>query len=614
MRSPSHQDIRNVAIIAHVDHGKTTLVDALLKHTHVFRDNQQAGELIMDSNPLERERGITILAKNTAINYKGVKINIIDTPGHVDFSGEVERVISMADGCLLVVDAVDGPMPQTRSVLKKALATGLKPLVVINKVDRPNARPKEVVSLVQDLFLELATDAEQLDFPFLYTSARFAYATADLDTAPSDMEPLLEAMVHQLPPPSGDSQAPLQLLVSALDYDNHLGQIAIGRIFQGALSVGETVVLIGRTGQQFPYKIDRLYVFYGLGRQEVQQAAAGEIVAVAGVDQVSIGDTIAAADDPQALPPIIVEEPTVSITMGVNTSPLAGREGQSSTSRQLHARLLRELQTNVSLRVQETDLADEFLVSGRGELHLAILIETMRREGLEFQVSKPEAVLKEVDGVTLEPFELLMIDTQENFIGPLAENLAPRLARMTDMRYDGHGNVHVEFKVPTRGLIGFNSYFLRVARGNGVMNSQFLGYEPLQKEIRSTRSGALVSSEAGSALTNGLNNAQARGITFVEPGTSVYEGMVVGLQARDDDMVVNVCKEKKQSNVRAASADIALRLTPAVIMSLEECLDFINPDELVEVTPKSLRLRKKVLSNDERYRMARDRKVRVEAN
>lgn len=613
MDSHSRNDIRNVAIIAHVDHGKTTLVDALLKQTHTFRANQQMGELIMDSNPLERERGITILAKNTAVSYKGVKINIIDTPGHADFSGEVERVISMANGCLLVVDAVDGPMPQTRYVLKKALAQGLKPLVVINKVDRPNARVQEVERLVQDLFLELATDAEQLDFPILYASARLGYAVADPNAAPRDMEPLCEAILHQIPPPSGDGEAPLQLLVAALDYDNHLGQIAIGRISRGSLSIGEPVARIDREGQQSTYKIERLYVFQGLERLEVRQAAAGEIVAVAGVEQVAIGDTIASAQYPEALPRIIVDEPTVSITLGVNTSPFAGREGQSSMSRQLHARLVRELQTNISLRVQEADSPNEFLVSGRGELHLGILIETMRREGFEFQVSKPEAVLKESDGGILEPYELLMIDTQEDFIGPLQENLAPRLAKMMDMRYDGQGNVHLEFRIPTRGLIGFISYFLRVTRGNGVMNSQFLAYEPLQGEIRSTRSGALLASETGVAVAYGLNNAQGRGITFVEPGTPVYQGMIVGLQTRDDDMVVNVCKEKKQTNIRSSTSDIAVHLTPPVIMSLEECLDFINPGELLEVTPKSLRLRKKVLSNDERYRRGRNQQVRVEA-
>jgi GTP-binding protein len=613
MTSAPRYEIRNVAIIAHVDHGKTTLVDALLKQSHVFRANQQVGELIMDSNPLERERGITILAKNTAVIYKGVKINIIDTPGHADFSGEVERVINMADGCLLVVDGVDGPMPQTRYVLKKALAKGLKPVVVINKLDRANARVPEVERLVQDLFLELATDAEQLDFPILYASARLGYAVADINAAPRDMEPLFEAILHQIPPPSSDAEAPLQLLVAALDYDNHLGQIAIGRISRGSISIGESVLRIDREGQQSPYKVERLYVFQGLERREVKQAAAGEIVVVAGMDEVAIGDTITSVQYPEALPTIIVDEPTVSITLGVNTSPFAGQVGRSSLSRQLHSRLLRELQTNVSLRVENTDSADEFLVVGRGELHLAILIENMRREGYEFQVSKPEAVLKTRDGVTLEPYEILTIDTREEFIGTLAENLALRLAKMTDMRYDGQGGVRLEFKLPTRGLIGFHGHFLRVIHGSGVMNSQFLDYEPLHGDVRSSRSGALVASETGVAVTYGLNNAQGRGSTFVEPGTPVYEGMIVGLQTREDDMVVNVCREKKLTNMRSSTSDIAIRLTATVIMSLEECLDFINPDELVEVTPTSLRLRKKVLPNDERYRLSRHRRVRVEA-
>ena len=613
MNSHPRYDIRNVAIIAHVDHGKTTLVDALLKQSHVFRANQQVGELIMDSNPLERERGITILAKNTAVTYKGVKINIIDTPGHADFSGEVERVINMADGCILVVDVVDGPMPQTRYVLKKALAKGLKPLVVINKVDRPNIRIQEVEKQVQDLFLDLATDAEQLDFPILYASARLGYAVADLNAAPRDMEPLFEAVVHQIPPPSGDAEAPLQLLVAALDYDNHLGQIAIGRIFRGSISIGEPVVRIDREGHQSTYKVERLYFFQGLERRSVQQAAAGEIVVVAGIEQVAIGDTIASVQYPEALPLIVIDEPTVSITLGVNTSPFAGKEGRSSLSRQLYARLLRELQTNVSLRVEKTDSSDEFLLFGRGELHLGILIETMRREGYEFQVSKPEPVFKARDGVTLEPYELLMIDTREEFIGTLSENLALRLAKMTDMRYDGQGNVRLEFKLPTRGLIGFHGHFLRVIHGNGVMNSQFLGYEPLRGDVRSSRSGVLVASETGIAVTYGLNNAQSRGSTFVEPGTQIYEGMIVGLQSRDDDLVVNVCKEKKLTNIRSSTSDIGIRLTTPVVMSLEECLDFINPDELVEVTPTNLRLRKKVLPNDERYRQGRHRKVRVEA-
>jgi GTP-binding protein len=612
-------DIRNVAIIAHVDHGKTTLVDALLKQSHVFRANQQVGELIMDSNPLERERGVTILAKNTAITYRGIKINIIDTPGHADFSGEVERVINMADGCLLVVDAVDGPMPRTRYVLQKALDARLKPVVVINKIDRANARIHEVVSKVQDLFLDLATEVEQLDFPVIYASARQGYATADLNVALSGeanrdhpglatgMEPLFEAIVNHVPAPSGDDSQPLQLLVAALDYDPHLGQIAVGRVVRGRIATGDSVARVDREGQVSYYKVERLFVFQGLERREVAEAAAGEIVAVAGVEDIAIGDTIASSEEPEALPPIAIDEPTVKMTLGVNTSPFAGREGSYCTTRMLHERLIKELRTNVSLRVEETDNPNEFIVSGRGELHLSILIETMRREGFELQASRPEAVTKVVNGQVMEPFELLILDTREEYIGPLTDNLAPRLAQMSDMRSDGQGQVHMEFKLPTRGLIGFRSFFLRATHGNGVMNSQFLGYEPMRGEVRSPRTGVLIASEGGVAVTYGLNNAQNRGITFVEPGTPVYEGMIVGMQQRDDDIAVNVCKEKKLTNIRASTSDFAIRLTPATRFTLEEALDFVNPDEMVEVTPRSIRLRKKVLSNDERYRLGRDR-------
>ncbi|MDP3063749.1 MAG: translational GTPase TypA [Chloroflexota bacterium] len=607
MPGQTRQDIRNVAIIAHVDHGKTTLVDALLKQSHTFRANQQMGDLIMDSNPLERERGITILAKNTAITYKGVKINIIDTPGHADFSGEVERVLNMADGCLLVVDAVDGPMPQTRYVLKKAFEKGLKPVVVVNKIDRSTARPQEVVRMVQDLFLELATESDQLDFPILYASARQGWAITSLEDPRRDVEPLFQAIVDYVPPPSGDAASPLQLLVAALTYDNHLGQIVIGRLSRGRIAVGDTVVRLDREGRATPFKVERVFVFQGLERRDAPSAEAGEIVAVAGVEQVSIGDTIASAEHPEALPPIDFEEPRVKMTFGVNSSAFAGREGTYCTARQLRERLARELRINLSLRVQDTDSADEFLVSGRGELHLSILIENMRRDGYELQVSRPEAVTKEVNGRTVEPFELLLLDTREEFIGSLTENLSSRLAHMTDMRADGQGNVHMEFRLPTRGLIGFRSFYMRTTRGNGVMNSQFLGYEPMEGEVRSPRMGALVASEGGVAVTYGLNNAQGRGATFVEPSTQVYEGMIVGMHPRESDILMNVCKEKKLTNMRSSTSDIAIRLTPAVKFSLEESLDFINDDELVEVTPASIRLRKKVLSNDARYRKGRDR-------
>jgi GTP-binding protein len=608
MSMPVRGDIRNIAIIAHVDHGKTSLVDALLKQSHIFRANQQVGELIMDSNPLERERGITILAKNTAVTYKGVKINIIDTPGHADFSGEVERVINMADGCLLVVDAVDGPMPQTRYVLKKALEKGLKPVVVVNKMDLANARPQQAVSWVQDLFLELATDDSQLDFPVLYASARQGYAVADLKDERVDMGPLFEAIVQHVPPPSGSPDGPFQLLVASLTYNPHLGQIAVGRIFRGRIAPGQQVVRIAHDGVATPYRVAKVYVFQGLEQREVEEAAAGEIVSVAGVEDVAIGDTVADAAEPEALPPITIDEPTVQLTIGVNTSPFAGRENTTpSTSRQIRARLLRELQTNISLRVEDTGSADEFLVSGRGELHLAILIENMRREGYELQVSRPVAVTKVVDGRLMEPYEELTLDTREEFIGALTEDLSARLAQMTDMQADGQGNVRLIFRLPTRGLIGFNSFFVRATRGQGVMSTIFLGYEPVQGETRGTRNGVLVSSEGGVAVAYGLNNAQGRGMTFIEPGTAVYEGMIVGTNSRDDDININVCKEKKLTNIRAAGSDEAIRLTPPIRLSLEEALDFIAEDELVEVTPQSIRLRKKVLSGGERYRQVRDR-------
>ena len=597
--------LRNVAIIAHVDHGKTTLVDAMLKFSHVFRENQQVGVLIMDSNPQERERGITILAKNTAIGYKGVKVNIIDTPGHVDFSGEVERVVNMADGCLLVVDAVDGPMPQTRYVLKLALGQGLRPVVVVNKIDRPVARVAETVSAIQDLFLELATDADQLDYPVLYTSARGGYALARLEDDPEDMAPLFDAILEHIPPPLADPDGPLQMLTAALDYDNHLGQIAIGRVFRGLLRRGAPLVLAGREDATVQFKADHLFTFRDLARHEVDSVAAGDIAAVTGLRDVTIGDTITSPDAPEALERIIIVEPTVKMTFGVNTSPFSGKDGKYATSRVLGARLQRELKTNVSLRVEQTGSADEFLVSGRGELHLSVLIEEMRREGLEFQVSKPEAVTRLVDGKPQEPYELLTVETREEFFGALTEELASRLGQMTDMQNDGAGNVRFAYKLPTRGLIGFRSFFLRASRGNGVMNSEFLGYEPVRGELESTRSGVIVSSETGTAVTYGLHNAQERGETFVEPQTPVYQGMVVGMHSRDRDMDVNVCKERKQTNVRSSTQEIAVRLDPAVKFSLEEALDFVATDELVEVTPKNIRLRKRILNADARYRKTR---------
>jgi GTP-binding protein len=594
-------DIRNIAIIAHVDHGKTTLVDALLKQSHVFRDNQNVGDLIMDRNALEREKGITIMAKNTAILYKNYKINIIDTPGHADFSGEVERVINMADGCLLLVDSVEGPMPQTRFVLREAFKKRLKPIVVINKIDRANARIAEVLKLTQDLFLELATDADQLDFPVLYASGKEGYVVTRPDMEGKDVSPLLDAIIEKVPPPQIED-GPFQLLVSNLDYDTHKGKIAIGRIWRGKVAPHDAVVRIAADGAQTRWEITEVLTYLGLKRLEVPQAEAGDIVAVTGIGEVSIGDTIASPDAPVALPRIEIGEPTVEMTFGVNTSPFAGREGRYSTTRQLRERLYRELETNLSLRVQDTDSPDTFLVKGRGELHLAILIETMRREGYEFEVSRPEAITKTVDGQLMEPVESLTIDTKEEYIGVITEMLSKRQAEMSDMRHDGKGNVRMEFHIPTKGLIGFRSALLTATRGEGVMNTIVLGYEPFRRGLSSTRSGVLVASESGKTVTYGLNNAQERGITFVEPGTMVYEGMIVGMHQRMQDIAVNVCKEKKKTNVRSSTSDIAIKLTPAIIMSLEQSIDFITRDELVEVTPENIRLRKKVLTETLRLR------------
>jgi|TARA_B100001971_G_scaffold40580_1_gene35633 GTP-binding protein len=602
----ANDQIRNIAIIAHVDHGKTTLVDALLKQGQVFRAHQEVGVLIMDSNPLEQERGITILAKNTAVSYGGKKINIIDTPGHADFSGEVERIMNMADGCLLLVDAVDGPMPQTRFVLQQALTHEVAPMVVINKIDRPEARVTEVEELIQDLFLELATKAEQLDFPVLYASARDGYAIAELDAPRQDMQPLFEAMIESVPAPTGSADEPFQMLVAALDYSNYLGQIAIGRVFRGKAETRHPVALLRNGDQPQPHTLEKVFVFRGLERLEVTEAQTGDIVAISGVAGVSIGDTITDAEHPDALPSIEIDEPTVKMTFGVNTSPFMGKEGTHSTSRTLHARLRRELRTNVSLRLETTDSPDEFLVSGRGELHLTILVETMRREGHEFQVSKPEPATKVIDGKVHEPFELLTIDTREEYIGPLTENLAGRLAELINIANDGEGNVRIEYNIPTRGLIGFRSAFLRVTRGTGVTNSLFTGFRPMTGEVKTTNNGVLIASETGTAVTFGLLIAQGRGETFVEPGTAVYGGMIVGVHPRDADIEINVCKEKKLTNMRSATADIIKRLSPPLLLSLEDALDFISDDELVEITPKNYRMRKKLTSSTDRQRQRRN--------
>ncbi len=595
------EDIRNIAIIAHVDHGKTTLVDALLKQSHVFRENQEVGELIMDHNALEREKGITIMAKNTAIQYKNVKINIIDTPGHADFSGEVERVINMADGCLLLVDSVEGPMPQTKFVLREAFKRGLTPIVVINKIDRANARIPEVLKLTQDLFLELASTAEQLDFPVLYASGKEGYVVGEPTERGRDVSPLLDTILLKVPPPRIENGL-FQMLVSNLDYDSHKGQIAIGRIWRGRIAPHDTVLCLQADGSQKPYEVAGVFTYLGLKRNEVDFAEAGDIVAVTGLRDVSIGDTITSPEAPEALPRIEVGEPTVEMTFGVNTSPFAGREGRFCTTRQLRERLYRELGTNISLRVQDTSSPDTFLVKGRGELHLAILIETMRREGYEFEVSRPEAITKVVDGKLMEPVEALTIDTREAYIGVLTEMLSKRQAELSNMQHDGSGNVRMEFHIPTKGLIGFRNAFLTATCGEGIMNTIFLGYEPWRPHVASTRGGVLVASETGKAVTYGLNNIQAHGETFIEPGTMVYEGMIVGRHGRMQDIAVNACKEKKKTNVRSSTSDIAIKLTPAVIFTLEQAIDFINRDELVEITPESIRLRKKILTETQRLR------------
>ncbi len=601
-----NDDIRNLAIIAHVDHGKTTLVDALLKQGQVFRAHQDVGELIMDTNPLERERGITILAKNASVSYKGVRINIIDTPGHADFSGEVERIMNMADGCLLLVDAVDGPMPQTTYVLRQALQQNVIPMVVINKIDRPEARVAEVLEMVQDLFLELASNAEQLEFPVLYASAKGGYATTDPAEQGTDMTPLFEAILESVPAPTGDPDAPLQMLVAALDYDNYLGQVALGRITRGTLKLRGNVALLAREDEPSTHNLERIFVFRGMERVEVPEAKAGDIVAITGPEGVSIGDTIASLESPEALPVIDIEEPTVRMTFGVSTSPFMGKEGDHCTSRNLRDRLFRELRTNVSLQVEATSNSDIFVVAGRGELHLSILVETMRREQFEFQVSRPEPVTKVVDGRIYEPYEILNISTSDEYMGALSEYLSGRLAQLRDMRYDDNGYVHLEYKIPTRGLIGFNSFFLRTCRGDGVKSSIFTSYEPMEGEIKAQPGGVLVASERGVAVTYGLLNAQGRGETFVDPGTQVYEGMIVGSHRREGDIEINVCKEKKLTNMRSSTADVAKRLNATVIMSLEEALEFISDDELLEVTPQNFRLRKMDLSALDRKRTRRD--------
>ncbi|EGD49236.1 GTP-binding protein TypA [Ruminiclostridium papyrosolvens DSM 2782] len=597
------QDIKNIAIIAHVDHGKTTLVDAMLRQSGIFRENEAVAERVMDSNDLEKERGITILAKNTAVNYNGTKINIVDTPGHADFGGEVERVLKMVDGVLLLVDAFEGAMPQTRFVLKKALQLNLKPIVVVNKIDRPEARPEEVVDEVLELFIELGADDDQLEFPVIYASSREGFAVCDLGGERRDLKPLFDVIIDKVPSPQGELDGTLQLLVSNIDYDEYVGRIAIGRVERGSVKLGQPAIICKKEGNQLNARITKLYCYEGLKRIETAEAKLGDIVAVSGVGDVTIGDTICEMGAPDPLPFVAIDEPTLSMTFSVNNSPFAGREGTFVTSRHLRDRLFKELETNVSLKVEETDSADAFVVSGRGELHLSILVETMRRQGYEFQVSKPSVINKEIDGVLMEPIEYLMIDVPEEFMGTVMEKLGQRKSDMVNMTSANQGYMRLEFKIPARGLIGYRSELLTDTKGNGIMNHVFHGYEPYRGEIPTRSRGSLIAWEDGEAVTYGLYNAQERGTLFITPGTKVYEGMIVGENARYDDLVVNVCKKKHVTNMRASGSDDSLRLTPPTNLSLEQALEFIAEDELVEMTPKSIRLRKKVLDTESRAKM-----------
>ena len=601
--------IRNITIIAHVDHGKTTLVDALLKQNNIFSEREDPGELIMDSNPLEKEKGITILAKNTSINFKGVKVNIIDTPGHADFSGEVERVMNMADGCILLVDSVDGPMPQTRYVLQQALSFGLNPIVVINKIDRPEKRPESVLSEIDDLFLELATEDSQLEYPVVYASAKDGYAINQLEDTPNDISPILDMILEHVPSPKGSSTEPFQLLVTALGYDDYAGQIAIGKISRGTISPKTPCTLISADGNHSSnFQIENVFVYEGMQQIKVDNGLVGDIIAITGLDNVAIGDTITDSINPEQLPPIKVDEPTVKMAFGVNTSPLMGREGQHHTSRELFKRLSDELRTNVGLRLETTDSPDEFNVSGRGELHLSVLAETMRREGYEFQVSQAKPILKEIEGKTHEPYESLHIETNEDYFGVLSENLNRRLGVLEDVVNDGSGTLRLRFLVPTRGLIGFRSFFQNATHGDGIMSSRFAEYRPKSGDVRRSSQGFLVASEKGLSVAYGLINAQERGKTMIDSGVEVYEGMIVGLNSRTSDLVVNVCKEKKLTNMRSSTADIVTKLIRPLDLSLEESLDIISEDDLIEITPEHLRLRKKILSSTERQRKEKSQK------
>ncbi len=603
--------IRNVAIIAHVDHGKTTLVDALLQFSGIFGEHQKIVEQVMDSNDLERERGITILSKNTAVEYQGYRINIVDTPGHADFGGEVERVLKMVDGVLLIVDAFDGPMPQTRFVLHKTLEKNLKPIVIINKIDRPNARPAEVLDLIYDLFIELDARDDQIDFPVLYTSAKSGVAFYEMpeEITPelirqSSIEPVFKTIIEAIPEPSGDEDKDFQMLISNIDYDPYIGRVAIGKIENGMVHDKDNVLVLNHHNplKRVDGKIAKLMRFRGLNREDIKEAGPGEIVAISGIEDLSIGDTLATTKNPVALPFVKIDEPTISMTFAVNDSPFAGLEGDFVTSRHLRDRLEREIYTNISMQMELTGSTEQFIIKGRGELHISVLIENMRREGYEFQVSKPQVIAKRIDGKLFEPEELVMIDVPDEFTGIVIQKMSERKAELLKMAPPNRGYVRLEFKIPTRGLIGYRAEFLTDTRGNGIINSIIDGYTPWKGNIESRNHGVLIAYETGVAVTYGLHNAQERGELFIEPGMRVYQGQIVGQTMKKDDVTVNVCKQKQKTNMRAAGSDEALRLSPVAKMSLEQCIEFVADDEWIEITPKNIRLRKKILDHHLRLR------------
>ncbi len=598
------EDLRNIAIIAHVDHGKTTLVDQLLKQSGIFRVNEAVEDRVMDSNDLERERGITILSKPTAVMYNDIKINIVDTPGHADFGGEVERILQMVDGVVLLVDAFEGCMPQTRFVLKKALGLGKKPLVVLNKIDRTGARPEEVVDEVLDLFIELGADDDQLEFPVIYASARDGYASADYHEMGTDMKPLFDAIVNEIPSPQGELEAGLQILISNIDSDKFVGRIGVGRVERGQAKIGQAAVLCHTDGTTQNVRIQKLYQFEGLKRVECEDAKLGDLVCISGIQDINIGETICSNDCVEPLPFVKIDEPTVTMNFIVNNSPFAGKEGKYVTSRNLRERLFKETETNVALRVEETDSADTFKVSGRGELHLSILIETMRRENFEFQVSRPQVITKMIDGNLYEPIEFLIIEVPDAYVGAVMEKLGSRKGELVNMGTREGGITHIEFRIPSRGLMGYRPEFLTDTNGNGIMNHVFDSYEPYKGEIVTRHQGSLIAFETGETVTYGLYAAQERGRLFIGAGVPVYEGMIVGASPKSEDITVNVCKKKHITNTRASGSDDALKLTPPTIMSLEQCIEFIADDELVEVTPESIRMRKAILSKEQRMKQA----------